>query len=508
MNIVFMSMDTLPSTLWARDLYDQMHIRSDFRKWFPRMCQYGFIEGRDYEYMPRVRLQDEGGRTVQRCVKDYRITQDMAKKLCKLHHTAVGVVYRPQPFDRDVLLGLLHKKPPRRSSYEAQLSDSDSLVTTTQIAKEYGCGAKVFNRLLHLHGIQYRANNQWVLYAKHLEWDGQERIRYVLQRYMGADASDFVYEVVKHFLMEALSRIYRPGCKADEMLCLVGQQGAGKSTFFRFLALNDDWFSDDLKQLNDSKIYEHLRGHWIMEMSEMIAAISAKSNEEIKSFLTRQKDTYRNPYDKYEEDRKRQCIFAGSTNTRQFIPFDRTGARRFLPIAIDSSKAEKHILDDEKEARSYFDQLWAEVMEIYWSTENKSSLLKFSKEMEQEISEYRKQFTQEDTMAGMIQGWLDAYKGSHVCSVQIWKEAFDHFDREPKKFETNEICSIMDTQITGWKRAGVHRFSKEGYGRQRSWIREGAEEEGGNEPDKDGFTKLTKAEQLELPFDLPDREKG
>lgn len=80
MNIVFMSMDTLPSTLWARDLYDQMHIRSDFRKWFPRMCQYGFIEGRDYEYMPRVRLQDEGGRTVQRYVKDYRITRDMAKK--------------------------------------------------------------------------------------------------------------------------------------------------------------------------------------------------------------------------------------------------------------------------------------------------------------------------------------------------------------------------------------------------------------------------------------------
>lgn len=108
MNIVFMSMDTLPSTLWARDLYDQMHIRSDFRKWFPRMCQYGFIEGRDYEYMPRVRLQDEGGRTVQRYVKDYRITQDMAKKLCKLHHTAVGAAYHPQPFDWDALLGLLH----------------------------------------------------------------------------------------------------------------------------------------------------------------------------------------------------------------------------------------------------------------------------------------------------------------------------------------------------------------------------------------------------------------
>ena len=113
-----------------------------------------------------------------------------------------------------------------------------------------------------------------------------------------------------------------------------------------------------------------------------------------------------------------------------------------------------------------------------------------------------------DVYKRQIQGWLDAYKGTHVCSVQIWKEAFDHFDREPKKFETNEICSIMDTQITGWKRAGIHRFEKQGYGRQRSWIREGTEDEGVNEPDKDGFTKLTKAEQLELPFYLPDREKG
>ena len=187
MNIVFMSMDTLPSTLWARDLYDQMHIRSDFRKWFPRMCQYGFIEGRDYEYMPRVRLQDEGGRTVQRYVKDYRITQDMAKKLCKLHHTAVGVAYRPQPFDRDVLLGLLHKKPPRRSSYEAQLSDSDSLVTTTQIAKEYGCGAKVFNRLLHLHGIQYRANGHWVLYSEHHGKGYTSSLTFRLQRSDGSE---------------------------------------------------------------------------------------------------------------------------------------------------------------------------------------------------------------------------------------------------------------------------------------------------------------------------------
>ena len=34
----------------------------------------------------------------------------------------------------------------------------------------------------------------------------------------------------------------------------------------------------------------------------------------------------------------------------------------------------------EKEARTYFDQLWAEAMEIYWSVEDKNSLLRFSKD--------------------------------------------------------------------------------------------------------------------------------
>lgn len=339
-------------------------------------------------------------------------------------------------------------------------------------------------------------------YLNKLEWDGTERIRYVLKRYMGADDSDMVYECLKHFMMEALLRIFKPGYKVDEMLCLVGTQGAGKSTFFRFLAIKDEWFSDDLRNLNDNKIYEKLRGHWIMEMSEMIAAISAKNNEEIKSFLSRQKDTFRNAYGKFEEDRPRQCLFAGTTNTRQFLPFDRTGARRFLPIEVDASRMEKHILDDEKESRAYFDQLWAEAMVIFNSCEDKGSLLKFSKEMEMQINEYRKQFMQEDTMAGQVQGWLDGYSGTYVCSRQIWKDAFNHYDGEPKKYETNEICQIMDTQIIGWKRGGYHRFSKEGYGTQRCWIREGKEEtETVNEPDKDGFRKLTEGEQMELPFD-------
>ena len=152
-------------------------------------------------------------------------------------------------------------------------------------------------------------------YLENLEWDGKERIRNVLKVYMGAEDSDMVYEMLKHFMMGALNRIYCPGCKFDEMLCLVGQQGAGKSTFFRFLALDDQWFSDSLKNLNMEKPYELLRGHWILEMSEMTAAISAKSIEETKFFLSRMKETHRNPYEKYEEDYRLKLIAVKQRST-------------------------------------------------------------------------------------------------------------------------------------------------------------------------------------------------
>ena len=74
-------------------------------------------------------------------------------------------------------------------------------------------------------------------------------------------------------MMGAIKRVFEPGCKFENMLCLVGGQGAGKSTFFRFVAVWDEWFSDDLRKLDDENVYRKLQGHWIIEMSEMIASL-------------------------------------------------------------------------------------------------------------------------------------------------------------------------------------------------------------------------------------------
>ena len=80
-------------------------------------------------------------------------------------------------------------------------------------------------------------------------------------------------------MLGAVARVFYPGCKFDLMLCLVGGQGAGKSTFLRFLAMEDQFFTDDIKKLDDKKIFENLRGHWIIEMPEMLAILNAKMVE-------------------------------------------------------------------------------------------------------------------------------------------------------------------------------------------------------------------------------------
>ena len=80
-------------------------------------------------------------------------------------------------------------------------------------------------------------------YLNTLVWDGTERIRFCLRHFLGADADDYTYEALKLFLLGAISRAFQPGCKFEIMLCLVGGQGAGKSTFFRLLAVRDEWFS-------------------------------------------------------------------------------------------------------------------------------------------------------------------------------------------------------------------------------------------------------------------------
>ena len=310
-------------------------------------------------------------------------------------------------------------------------------------------------------------------YLESLTWDGRERIRKVLHHFLGAPEDDLTYECLKLFMLGAVERVYHPGCKFEIMLCLVGDQGLGKSSFFRFLALKDEWFSDDLKRMDDENVYRKMQGHWIIEMAEMLGTASAKSVEEIKAFLSRQKETYKVPYDRFPKDRRRQCVFVGTSNKQRFLPLDRTGNRRFYPIQTNIEEAEAHVLDDEAAARAYMNQLWAELMVIYRSGDWSLTL---PLEMEHRLGLLRMNFMAEDTSTGMVQAFLDDYDGDYVCTKLLYNECY-HMLGEPDRKNIGEINDIMNNTIDGWVPGPQHRFDR--YGQQRSWVRE-------KRPDREG----------------------
>lgn len=82
--------DAQQPTVSGRELHQALEIKTDYRKWFPRMCEYGFTEGEDFNPVKNVRVQMEGNRAVEREVDDHQLTIDMAKELCTIQRTDIG----------------------------------------------------------------------------------------------------------------------------------------------------------------------------------------------------------------------------------------------------------------------------------------------------------------------------------------------------------------------------------------------------------------------------------
>ena len=313
-----------------------------------------------------------------------------------------------------------------------------------------------------------------------LVWDGDDHIAELLPKYLGAKRCEYTTLATMLIFGGVIHRIMRPGCKYDLMPILVDtQQGGGKSTIVRFIAMSDRWYTT-IKRLDDpDKIVETLSGHLVIEMEELEGLITAKSIETVRAFLSRSMDTYRTPYAKYSQDIPRQSICIGTSNDPSCLPQDRAGNRRFLPVRCYKDQAEQHPLDNEEETRNDIMQCYAQAMDLY----NKGELpIKLPSEWERRLPEEQKSFLPEDTKAGIIEQWILDHPKDKYCTTMIYCEALDG-KGTPKLWESKEISAILDNlrDENGnkmLKRCGSARFKGgrddygnriHAYGTQRAW---------------------------------------
>lgn len=81
-------------TVSGRELHKGLEVKTAYKDWFPRMCEYGFTEGVDFNPLKFEQVQIEGNRSVSREIIDHQLTIDMAKELCMLQRSDKGKEFR------------------------------------------------------------------------------------------------------------------------------------------------------------------------------------------------------------------------------------------------------------------------------------------------------------------------------------------------------------------------------------------------------------------------------
>ena len=305
-------------------------------------------------------------------------------------------------------------------------------------------------------------------YLKSLpEWDGVNRADRILIDYLGADDTEYVREVTKRWLIAAISRAMRPGCKFDYMPVISGPGGIGKSMLIG--RLGGEWFSDNLSfdDMRDKTAAEKIQGTWINELGEL-KGMRKMEVESIKSFVSRQEDIYRPAYGRRVEHVMRGCVFIGTSNADDYLK-DTTGNRRFWPVEV-SGKAKTKPWQITDEVR---DQIWAEAWYYYDVLDDTDLML--SAELESVAAEKQIKALEADERMGIVEEylerllpenwaamdlserrfWLDGseqgtMRRETVSVMEIWSECFKNRKEDKKRADSDDIVRIL--QQLNWKR--------------------------------------------------------
>ena len=239
-DLIKVSYESERPTVMGRELHEVLGVRTAYKDWFPRMCEYGFTENSDYVAIAQKRATAQGNVTTY---IDHQITLEMAKEICMIQRSEIGkkcrayflelerkwnspeaVMARALQFaERQLSLvkaenirlldtvavqtQQIAELTPKASYYDVVLACPD-LLSTTEISKDYGWSAQKMNNWLHKMEVQFKRGDVWLLYQEYAEMgytstkthvytgkDGQPHTK--VHTYWTQKGRLFIYELMK-----------------------------------------------------------------------------------------------------------------------------------------------------------------------------------------------------------------------------------------------------------------------------------------------------------------------
>lgn len=189
-----------------------------------------------------------------------------------------------------------------------------------------------------------------------LKWDENSRID-ELYDIMNIKEDDSLSRIlIFKWLYQTLALLYNTPDEpfgADGCLVLQGEQGIGKTTLFRTLAMNQKYFKSGTSiDFRDKDTYIRALSCWIAELGEIESTFKSDV-ERLKAFITQEQDEFRRPYGRGDETPIRRTSLCGTCNNTEFL-IDVTGNRRWWTVPVDN-------IDLDKLKKLNVPQLWKEI---------------------------------------------------------------------------------------------------------------------------------------------------
>lgn len=176
-----------------------------------------------------------------------------------------------------------------------------------------------------------------------ITWDEKDRITELYEIMEIPEDDGLSKTLIFKWLWQCLSMLHNNPDEpfgADGCLVLQGEQGIGKTTLFRTLAMEQKYFKSGTSiEFRDKDTYIRALSCWIAELGEIESTFKSDV-ERLKAFITQEQDEFRRPYGRGDETPLRRTSLCGTCNSTEFL-LDTTGNRRWWTVPVNNINLEK-----------------------------------------------------------------------------------------------------------------------------------------------------------------------